>query len=281
MAQDDSEVGDFLSRLRRLTFHVDPTIESSRSRALRDAGASLDSLPAVDAGTVPEWVRGRPADVYALALTVGLSQEKLKNLLRSRFGTSSWSRAARADPAAVVGWLDDEFGLLNALGAQRGRVYTFGDVLAVRGESRNVASSAGVAGRLIEDSVEEIVRDLGLSYEMRGRFTGRNGETAPADLAIPTMMDTLIAVACKGFDSTGSKLTAAVSEVTEMAGVRYAQQYVLVVVDGIGWRSRMGDFRRMHALARTRRIDGLYSLADLGRFRADLTEAARRHALLP
>ena len=78
----------------------------------------------------------------------------------------------------------------------------------------------------------------------------------------------------------GSKLTAAVTEVTEMANVRYAHQYVLAVVDGIGWLNRLGDFRRMYALAESRRIDGLYALADLDRFRDDLEQAARRHGLL-
>lgn len=72
---------------------------------------------------------------------------------------------------------------------------------------------------------------------MRGRFVGRNGETGTADVAIPGFRDCLIAIACKGFDSTGSKLTAAVSEVTEMANVHFARQYLMGVVDGIGWIS--------------------------------------------
>ena len=133
---------------------------------------------------------------------------------------------------------------------------------------------------LIEDAVEQVVRDLGLPYAMRGRFVGRNGDTGPADLAAPDFEHALVAVACKGFDSTGSKLTAAVSEVTEMANVSFAHQYVLAVVDGIGWLSRQGDFRRMHGLLDDHRIDGLYALADLERFRDDLRAAAVRHGLL-
>lgn len=65
-----------------------------------------------------------------------------------------------------------------------------------------------------------------------------------------------------------------------MAGVSFAHQYVLAVVDGIGWLSRQGDFRRMHALLEQHRIDGLYALADLDAFRADLHAAAVRHGLL-
>lgn len=277
---DSPELLSYLGRVQRLTTHIDPTVDSPQTAAIRAAGASIDALTRIEIDTLTDWVKSRPRDVYTLGLAVGLSQEKLKNLLKSQFGTSSWAKAAGQDPAAVITWLEDEFGLLDALAAQRRRTYTFGDILAARGTSRQTASSAGVAGRLIEDAVEFVVKDVGLPYEMRGRFVGRNGETGPADLAIPSMADALIAVACKGFDSTGSKLTAAVSEVTEMANVRFAQQYVMAVVDGIGWLSRMGDFRRMFALAEKRRIDGLYTLADLNQFRSDLEVAARRHELL-
>lgn len=270
----------YLARLRRLTAHVDPTTSSPEADAIREAGASLDLLPEVSEEILVEWVTVHPEAVNALGLAVGLSQEKLKNLLKVRFGSSSWGRVARGDPHGLVVWLVEEFDLLAALELQRNRTYTFGDLLAARGTSRQTATSAGVAGRSIEDAVEQIVRELGLPYSMRGRFVGRNGETGPADLAVPDFESAVIAVACKGFDSTGSKLTAAVTEVTEMANVRYAHQYVLAVVDGIGWLNRLGDFRRLYALAESRRIDGLYALADLDRFRDDLREAARRHGLL-
>ena len=279
-AAPDAGMRAYLERLRRLTTHADPTAGSEAAVAIKDAGDSLDALRRVDPGSLASWVAARPHDVYALGLVVGLSQEKLRNLLRVAFGTTSWVKAATADPAGVVAWLDAEFGLLAALDAQRNRVYTFGDVLAARGTSRQVAGAAGAAGKLIEDAVEQVVRDLGLPYAMRGRFVGRNGDTGPADLAVPDFEHALVAVACKGFDSTGSKLTAAVSEVTEMANVSFAHQYVLAVVDGIGWLSRQGDFRRMHGLLDDHRIGGLYALADLERFRDDLRAAAVRHGLL-
>jgi len=42
------------------------------------------------------------------------------------------------------------------------------------------------------------------------------------------------AVAAKGFDSTGSKLTDAVREIEEMADVRQARQFIMAVIDGRG-----------------------------------------------
>lgn len=277
---DNPDLIAYTQRLRRLTTHADPMGDNPHADAIRAAAASIDALPDTTEATVVQWVKDRPDGVYTLALAVGLSREKLKNLLRPEFGTASWVLAARRDPARVVSWLDAEFGLLDALEAQRARPYSFGDVLAARGTSRQTAASAGVAGRMIEDRVEEIVKELGLPYEMRGRFVGVNGRTGPADLAIPNFAECVIAVGCKGFDSTGSKLTAAVSEITEMVDVHRPHQYLMAVVDGIGWLGRMGDFRRMWEHFEQRRIEGLYTLSDLGQFRTDLRDAARRARLL-
>lgn len=270
----------YLGRLRKLTDHVDPLVETEAGRDIRDATASLEQLTVVDEQSLTAWVNEFPQGAYTLALSVGLSQEKFKNLLKAEFDTQSWRLLGLTRPADLIAWLDTDYALIDALNAQLGRAYTFGDVLAARGTSRQMAARAGIAGRLIEDAVESIVDELGLPYELRGRFVGQNGNTGPADLAIPNFTDCLIAVACKGFDSTGSKLTAAVTEVQDMANVRYSNQYVYAVVDGIGWASRRGDFRRMFGLAEGRRIDGLYSLADLDTFRDDLIYAARFHRLL-
>lgn len=277
---DSEALVAYTHRLRRLTEHVDPIASSPAADAIRDAAGSLEDLTTLDEASLVQWVSDNPDGVYTLGLAVGLSQEKLKNWLRSEFGTTSWRRAARTAPHNLVARMDQAFDLLTALDLQRGRTYTLGDVLVARGASRQTASSAGIAGRMIEDQVEAVVRSLGLPYEMRGRFVGVDSRTGPADLAIPNMANAVIAVGCKGFDSTGSKLTAAVSEITEMVDVHRPNQYLMAVVDGIGWHGRMGDFRRMFEHFESRRIEGLYTLADLFRFRLDVEDAARRARLL-
>lgn len=277
---DARDLIGYTQRLRRLTTHADPMAGNPHAAAIRVFAASLEALPDVTQPTLERWVSDHPEGVYTLGLAAGLSQEKLKNLLRTEFGTASWAQVARSEPARLVAWLDSEFGLVAALESQRGRPYSFGDVLAARGTSRQTATSAGAAGRLIEDRVESIVKELGLPYQMRGRFLGVNGRTGPADLAIPNFIDCVIAIGCKGFDSTGSKLTAAVSEITEMVDVHRPHQYLMAVVDGIGWLGRMGDFRRMWEHYEQRRIEGLYTLSDLDQFREDLRNAARRARLL-
>ncbi|MEI2775082.1 MAG: hypothetical protein V9G19_03735 [Tetrasphaera sp.] len=81
-------------------------------------------------------------------------------------------------------------------------------------------------------------------------------------------------MAAKGFDSTGSKLSDAVREIEEMADARTGGQVALAVVDGIGWKGRMADLKRIWDLWDTGEIDGLYTLATLAQFRTYLDHFA-------
>lgn len=272
---------EYVASLSRITAHVDPTLDTPESLAIKDAAASLAALPAVDLSSLGTWIGANPDAVPVLGLVVGLSQEKLKNALRQHLGSSSWTRLARENPAGVAAMLDSEFALVASLEAQRAQTYTFGELLVARAGTRVNATSAGTAGRLVEDRIEAIAADLGLPYVARSRFEGRNHRTAPCDLAVPGAGGAAqIVVAAKAFDSTGSKLTDAVREVEEMADVRKPSQFVMAVIDGIGWLSRANDLRKIHALWQSGQIDGMYTLATLDAFRADLEHAARLRGLL-
>lgn len=271
----------YLGSLGRLTMHVDPTASSPEALEITEAAASLAALPTIDAISLGRWVRQNPQWIPVLGLAVGLSRERLRNSLRHRFDRSNWMVVGRTDPDGLVLYLDEDFDLLRLLSLQRSRTYDFGDLLNARAGSRTAAIRAGASGRRVEDEIERIAVDLGLPYEARARFEGRNGRSAPCDLAIPSATDADIVVAAKGFDSTGSQLTDAVREIEEMAEVRLPRQVVIAVIDGIGWKSRQSDLRRIHSLWQSRQIDGMYTLATLRDFRANLESAARLRGLVP
>lgn len=271
---------EYLGTLGRLTGHIDPTAATPEADRIKDAARDLALMSTLDLPHLAAWAQANPHDVPVLGLTIGLGQEKLKNALKHRFDTSGWVTLARERPLELVTWLDTDFDLLRLLTVQLRRQYEFGDVLIARAGSRVTAAEAGRSGRRVEDEIEAIAQDLGLPYETRTRFSGRNDRTAPCDLVIPNQGGAQIVVAAKGFDSTGSKLTDAVREIDEMAEVRLPRQYVLVVIDGIGWKSRVADLRRIHALWAHQQIDGMYTLATLDQFREDLEEASRLRHLL-
>lgn len=270
----------YLNTLGRLTSHVDPTASTPEAERLVRATESLGEVLSLDVAGLAAWVRDHPNDVPILGLTVGLSQEKLKNALRDRFDTTGWHGVARSKPVDLVSWLDAEFDLVRMLRVQFSRTYSFADILVARAGSRVTATRAGESGRKIEDEIEAIAVDLRLPHALRGRFTGRNGRTAPADLIVGDPGNADIVVAAKGFDSTGSKLTDAVREIEEMAEVRLPKQLVLAVIDGIGWKSRQSDLRRIHQLWVDKQIDGMYTLVSLDQFRDDVEEFARLRKLI-
>lgn len=268
---------DYLASLGRLSAHVDPTASTPEAENIREAVASLDSIADVTDAALTEWVAAHPQWVSVLGLAAGLSQEKLKNALRDKFDTSGFVTLARTRSADLIRVLDEDFDLLRLLRVQLDREYGFADVLIARAGPRVVTATGGQAsGRKIEDEIAAIAENLGLPWVARSRYTGRNNRTAPADLIVPDDSSALIVVAAKGFDSTGSKLTDAVREIEEMAEVRLPRQFVFAVIDGIGWKSRQADLKRIHELWVNNQIDGMYTLASLDQFRADLEDAAHR-----
>lgn len=270
----------YLSSLGTLTAHVDPTQATPESEDIRDAERSLRGLASIDQLSLADWIGAHPHWTPVLGLVVGLGQEKLKNALKDRFDTSGWISLAQERPHELASWLDSAYDLVDSLQSQLNRRYRLADILIARAGTRATATRAGNSGRKVEDEIEAIISDLGLPYKTRTRFEGRNQRTAPCDLVVPDGRHAEIVVAAKGFDSTGSKLTDAVREIEEMADVRLPRQFVTVVVDGIGWKSRKADLRRIHGLWMNRQIDGMYTLATLDRLREDIADAARLRKLI-
>ncbi|WP_010525887.1 hypothetical protein [Nesterenkonia sp. F] len=271
---------EYLSTLGRLTGHVDPTASTPEAEAIKEATHELENLNSIDVASLTTWIEGNPQGVPVLGLVVGLGREKLKNALKDRFNTSGWVTLARVQPRDLIIWLDTDYDLVRLLTVQQQRAYELGDVLVARAGTRVTATQAGKSGRRVEDDIEAIAADLRISYKARTRFVGRNGRTAPCDLVIPDGEGAEIVVAAKGFDSTGSKLTDAVREIEEMAEVRLPRQFVIAVIDGIGWKSRQSDLRKIHALWTSQQIDGMYTLTTLDQFRDDVEHAARLRGFL-
>lgn len=268
-----------LSMVKQNAGNLDEFIELRRQINL--IVEDLSNLDDITQDNLCTLIQNEPDAVPLLASCVGLGREKLRGQLQHRLGTSGWVMISRKEPHRVISMLE-QFNLIERLKEQLRKKWTFNDVLLERylWSSRSATSAQG-QGRDLEDQIEEIVKNLGLSYSMRGRFAGRGGNTAPFDLAIPENSNPpLIVGAAKGFNSTGSKLSDAVREIEELANVRLPRQFVFAFIDGIGWKRREADLRRIYNLWESQYIDGIYTLVHLERFKEDLRNAAVRHELL-
>lgn len=240
------------------------------------ATATVAALAPLTSEKLATAVDEDPEILPVLAAVAGFSLERFRTWLQSRFQTAGWIRLGRDRPDDLIEALDDELSLVELLDAQSSRTWTWADVLARVMAPRQRAGGAVAAGRDLEDAVEERIKELGQPHETRTPFTGRGGQTAPADFAVPSGAEALIAVAVKGFDSTGSKLTDATREIEQMVEVKTSRQFVFAVVDGQGWFRRQNDLRRIHALWQQQEIDGLYTCASLEAFGSALHSAAKR-----
>lgn len=267
-----------LSSLATAASTAETAVAETLTRQAAEVAAGLNTLQEVSVETLAALLKEHPTWVPLVASCVGLGLEQLKRQLEHRLGTSGWLTLARRRPEQLVVVLDEAFGVVAAVREQRARQWSFADVLIERARwSQRSASRSIVRGRKLENVVEEVVRALGLTYAMRVRFRGQGGRDAPCDFAIPGgASDALIVGAVKGFDSTGSKLSDAVREIKEMAETRLPRQFVFAFVDGIGWRGRRADLKRIYDLWANQEIDGLYSLGTVEVFQNDLAQAARR-----
>lgn len=262
---------------------VAPTASAGEPEALElcvrvtEAISKLDHL---DQEGLAQVVASDPETLLVLAAIAGLSQERLKTWLQTNFETAGWKSLGKQRSEEVIAVMDRHFDLVSLLVVQSDRDWTWADVLARGMSSRQRAGSAIAQGRALEDEVEAVIEALELEFQARTRFEGTGGGTAPSDFAIPKGgAEALIAVAVKGFDSTGSKLTDARREIEEMAKVRKPTQFIFAIVDGHGWHRRKPDLRRIYELWEKNEIDGLYNRASLSEFDSALRLAARRVGL--
>lgn len=267
----------------QLTAIANPVADvgSELEALIRRMVAEVDHLAEISCDSLAQLISTEPRYVPVLGSVVGLSGERLKRQLQAHTGSAAWVQRSLEMPHEIVTMLDDKFGLVDRLTQARGRTYTLADVLIARASRGAGASGAINAGRALEDQVETILKELELPYQARTQYEGTAGQTGPADFAIPEGgAGCLIAIGVKGFDSTGSKLTAAYEEVRRMANVRRPDQYIFAVVDGVGWLGRMGDLSRLVQMLGRREIEGLFALAEFDVFRQALQHAAVRVGLV-
>ena len=247
----------------------------------QQATEAIGSLDPLDSPNLAEAVSQEPGLLPVMAAVTGLSQERFKGWLKVNFDTEGWITLGRQRALDVVTAMEDQFDILDLLREQAARDWTWADVLAQVMSPRSRAGSAIQQGRDLEDRVEAVINAVPLPFAARTQFVGINALSAPADFAMPAGGDLAqIAVAVKGFDSTGSKLTDARREIEEMATIRKPGQYIFAVIDGYGWARRQGDLRRIHDLWAADRIEGLFNQGSLVEFQAALQDAGRRLRLI-
>jgi hypothetical protein len=125
--------------------------------------------------------------------------------------------------------------------------YTWKNIIIERLKAgRGSAIKGQQRGRQTENFVEDIVKAIFTNYDPRCSFTGKTGlSTEKADFAIPSKEKPNILIEVKAYGATGSKQTDVIGDITRIIKEKRTDTYFLLFTDGITWKSRANDFRKL------------------------------------
>jgi DpnII restriction endonuclease len=135
------------------------------------------------------------------------------------------------------------------------------------------ARKGQLRGRLLEDFVESILVQIFSKEQIisRCQFIGANGSsTEKADFAIPSATDAHILIEVKAFNATGSKQTDVLGDILRIVEQKRDDTAFLLVTDGISWKARAADLRKIIELQNLGKIRRIYTMAMANELRNDL-----------
>lgn len=209
-----------------------------------------------------------------LRLFLGLSKDLFTAAIQEALGGSGAGvMRYRANRKAFVDGLV-RLGILDAMAEQTNRTPKWGDILVERLRSgRGSAISGQKRGRGVEDFAEAIVKKVfGEAYEARGSFTGARGKTAKCDFAIPSKVDPRILIESKGYGATGSKMTDVIGDIEKIIAAKRTDTAFLFFTDGLTWKQRRNDFRKIVEYQNAGDITRIYTYAMVQQFEDDLRQ---------
>jgi hypothetical protein len=212
--------------------------------------------------------------VLICRLFLGLSKDQFTAQLRGARGSAGIGvKSYRADASGFLSDLS-RLGLLEAMAAEANRRPHWSDVLVERLRSgRGSAISGQRRGRDVEDFAEAIIKKVfGDNYEVRCTFNGPRGTTAKCDFAIPSNSAPRILVESKGYGATGSKMTDILGDVHTIIGAKRADTALLFFTDGLTWKERQSDLRKLVELQNHGDITRIYTYAMAQQFETDLRQ---------
>lgn len=212
--------------------------------------------------------------ITAIRLFLDLSKDEFTHQLREILGPGGIGKKRYlANPPVYLRALND-LRLCELLAAAVHQPLHWSDVLIERLKGgRGSAIKGQTRGRGMEDFVEGIVRSIFLEEQVavRCRFTGAGGQsTEKADFAIPSSSDPTILIEVKAYGATGSKQTDVLGDISRIVEEKRHDTVLLLVTDGITWKQRSNDLRKLIGLQNEGKIQRIYTKSMADELRNDL-----------
>jgi len=214
-------------------------------------------------------------------LFLGVSKDQFTSILKDARGNDDAGvKAYRADRDAFLRDLLST-GLLEKMSHEVNRRSHWSDVLVERLRSgRGSAISGQRRGRDVENFAEAIVRKVfDNEFQARCTFTGQHGQTAKCDFAIPSKSEPRILIEAKGYGATGSKMTDILGDVGKIISAKRSDTSFLMLTDGLTWRQRQSDLRKLVEHQNSGDITRIYTYAMAEQFERDLRQLKSEYGL--
>lgn len=209
-----------------------------------------------------------------LRLFLGLSKDRFTSVLTGLLGGKG-AGATRFKTDRDV-FLDAlvEAGTLDAMIYEVNKPAHWSDALVERLRSgRGSAISGQARGRGVEDKVEAVIRTVfGDGFAARVTFQGKPGRSAKCDFAIPGRGAPRIVLEAKGYAATGSKMTDIIGDIEQIIEAKRGNTFFLFFTDGLTWRQRQSDLRKIVTYQNNGDILRIYTFAMLSELEADLRQ---------
>jgi len=134
-------------------------------------------------------------------------------------------------------------------------------------------------GRGLEDFAEEVIKEVfGSSFAPRCTFQGPRGP-AKCDFAIPDKTQPWILIESKGYGATGSKMSDIIGDLDAIIAAKRPDTSLLFVTDGLTWKARANDLRKIIERQNDGRITRIYTKQMRDQFKEDLETLKSEHGL--
>ena len=214
-------------------------------------------------------------------LFLGISKDQFVSVLRGIRGDAGIGvKSYRADQAGFIEAVLST-GLLEAMAEEANRKPHWSDVLVERLRSgRGSAISGQKRGRDVEDFAEAIVTKVfGKDFQLRCTFKGPRGQDAKCDFAIPSKSAARILIESKGYGATGSKMTDILGDIRTIIAAKRPDTAFLFFTDGLTWKQRKSDLRKIVEFQNTGDITRIYTYAMADQFEKDLRQLKAEYKL--
>lgn len=231
--------------------------------------SSLKSLP-VNATIKPADVinllkNDFRAGSTVLRLFLGMAKDEFDRDIPALFKGAGKSTEFNKDPEAYVETLSRELDLLEKMTKEVNRPLEWSDRLIGLFEGGWGSARKGqLRGRMLEDFVEGILLKIFSRDQIvpRCQFLGASGlSSEKADFAIPNAADAHILIEVKAFNATGSKQTDVLGDIYRIVEQKRDDTAFILVTDGISWKARQSDLKKIIELQNIGKIRKIYTMA--------------------